>query len=138
VVANSDGSLSLRGVAYNGVAGGAIEAVEVSADGGTSWHAATVLRDEVLPDDARAPHHWLRWVADVPLPKPMNPTTSMEPSHKVEGDSAGRCVVCCRAFDVDGQSQPRVSAKQRGYLYNGWFRVELTVVPAEEGRPSQK
>ena len=118
VVANADGTVSLRGVAYNGARGGALEAVEVSADGGHSWTAAELFRDEVLPDDARTPHHWLRWSADVPLPRGSG------------ADGERRCVVCCRAFDLHGQSQPRVSPKQRGYLYNGWYKVDLTIAPS--------
>ena len=43
---NEDGTISLRGVAYNGAGGGAVAAVEVSADDGASWHAATLLREE--------------------------------------------------------------------------------------------
>ena len=37
----------------------------------------------------------------------------------------------CRASDADGQTQPRVSTKHKGYLYNGWSRVEVTVTPSE-------
>ena len=95
-----------------------------SSDGGASWHAAELLRDEVLPDDARTPHHWLRWVARVPLPRE-------------RGDAERRCVVCCRAFDANGQSQPRVSQKHRGYLFNGWYQVDLAVEPAG-GTPSRE
>ena len=127
VAANADGTLSLGGVAYNGANSG-VDAVEVSADGGASWHAATLLRDEVLPDDARSPHNWLRWVAHVPLPRQLSASTANMPDG--EAEAGARCSVCCRAFDANGQSQPRVSQKQRGYLYNGWFKVNLAVAPA--------
>ena len=109
VALDADGKLRVQGVAYPGAGGAPIERVELSTDDGRSWHAATILREEVLPDDAKAPHHWVRWVARVPL------------------SGAGAQTVCCRAMDLSGQTQPRVSEKQRGYLFNGWFRVDLTV-----------
>lgn len=109
VTASADGTLSVQGVAYPGAGGAPIEAVEVSTDGGASWHRARLLREEVPPDDAKAPHHWLRWVAQVPL----------DSRGRTDSDNSAcehRCTVCCRAFDVTGQSQPRVSPQQRGYL----------------------
>jgi len=112
VAAAADGTVAVQGVAYPGAGGAAIKGVEVSADDGKSWHAATLLRDEVLKDDATAPHHWLRWTARLPL-------------------GAGGGALCCRASDADGQTQPRVSTKHKGYLYNGWSRVEVTVTPSE-------
>ena len=112
----ADGKVLVQGIAYTGADGELIKAVEVSTNDGASWHTATLLREEVLPDDARAPHHWLRWVARVP------------PS----GASAESC--CCRAVDVHGESQPRVSEKHRGYLYNGWFHVPFTIAPKKRER----
>ena len=112
MAAAADGTVAVQGVAYPGAGGAAIKGVEVSADDGKSWHAATLLRDEVLKDDATAPHHWLRWTARLPL-------------------GAGGGALCCRASDADGQTQPRVSTKHKGYLYNGWSRVEVTVTPSE-------
>ena len=116
VTAAADGTLAVGGVAYHGAGGSPVKSVEVSVDEGASWHAATLLRGEVLADDAKAPHHWLRWKARVPLGG--------------DGDARERpCTVCCRAIDVEGNAQPKVSQQQRGYLYNGWFAVDLTVAP---------
>ena len=123
VAPSADGTLTVQGVAYPGAGGGPIEAVEVSADGGVSWHAARLLREEVLPDDAKTPHHWLRWVARVPL-------ASAE-QRRTERCTECRCTLSCRAFDANGHTQPKVSPKQRGYLYNGWFHVDLTVAADE-------
>lgn len=127
VATSHDGTLRVQGVAYPGAGGAPIEVVEVSADGGQSWHTATLLRDEVVADDARTPHHWLRWVARVPL----GATSDLGGGRCVEPGADRPCTVCCRAFDTNGQSQPKVSPQQRGYLYNGWFHVDLTVTPSE-------
>jgi len=121
VVAAADGTLTVEGVAYNGAGGGAIVGVEVSTNGGGSWCDATLRRDEVQPDDARTPHHWIRWVARVP-----------------RSGSSTTETLCCRATDENGQTQPRVSEKQRGYLYNGWSHVTVTLAGSGEHAGSER
>jgi sulfane dehydrogenase subunit SoxC len=69
----------LEGRAWSGWA--PIAAVEVSVDGGASWHAAE------LRDDAASPWGWCSWEYE----------WSPEP---------GRYVVSCRATDQAGNGQP--------------------------------
>ena len=67
---------------------------------------------QVLKDDATAPHHWLRWTAQLPL-------------------GVGGGALRCRASDADGGAAAARQHKHKGYLYNGWSRVEVTVTPSE-------
>ena len=95
----------MSGVAYSGGTGNRIARVEVSTDGGASWTSADML-PEVVPDDSSSSFGWVRWMVRIPL---------------IEG----RAEVVCRATDAEGVTQPEVSPKQRGYLYNGWCRVNI-------------
>ena len=112
VVSATDGTVRVRGVAYS--AGGDMSAeisdVEVSVDGGEKWVSAVLMKGELRPDDAHVSslHGWVRFAADV----------------KVK--TSGSTTVCCRARDSAGNCQPKVSVKQRGYLYNGWNTVDFT------------
>ena len=121
VRADEDGRFAVSGVAYHGAGGAPVAAVEVSADDGASWHRAKLLREEVLVDDATMPHHWIRWVARVPAPH-----------------TQAHARVCCRATDADGHAQPRVSDKQRGYLYNGWHSIDVAVVTGDTSHVAPK
>ena len=60
-----------------------------------------------MADGSSASFGWIRWTA------------------KVDRGAGATTSVCCRATDVQGNTQPQVAAKQRGYLYNGWSRVDV-------------
>lgn len=96
--------LSVTGVAYGGGSGNSIEKVEVSTDEGRSWSEATLKMEEKTRNRKHRDFGWVRWEAEVP---------------------AGAQTVCCRATDSASVTQPRISSKQRGYLFNGWSKFEI-------------
>jgi sulfite oxidase len=78
--------------------------VDISPDGGRSWHQAT-LADEV------SPWSWRRWHATLPLPP-------------------GPAEVIVRAWDSAGSVQPESAAQlwnPKGYANNAWARLRFTV-----------
>ncbi len=97
------GKLSVRGFALPpGDVGAAIGGVEVSPDGGATWVPATLQAKD-------APFSWRLWFADVTL-------------------SAGARTLVVRATDSKGGVQPeRAPWNFKGYCYNGWHRVPVTV-----------
>lgn len=100
------------GVAYSGGTGNAIARVEVSADGGKCWSEATLQASEVVADGSHKSFGWVRWVANL----------------EVEVSSGAVAVdVCCRATDTAGTTQSEKPAKERGYLYNGWSKVQVAI-----------
>ena len=79
--------IRMAGVAWGG--SGGIRQVELSTDGGRSWHPARLTgRDE--------PTAWRTWDADLPIPRP------------------GRYTVRARATDRSGATQPEVAATNPG------------------------
>lgn len=95
------GTHQLEGRAWSGA--GAITAVEVSTDGGTTWRPAQL---EPSPDPAA----WSRW------------------STPWEATTPGDVEVCCRATDVTGARQPDEPAwNLGGYAVNAVHRVPVTV-----------
>ncbi len=97
------GPVEITGVAFNdGQA--AITSVDVSADGGGTWKAATI-------SPAESPWAWYRWSANAML-------------------ASGSNVLMCRATDALGRTQPMDGLTRwnpRGYEWNGVDRVEITV-----------
>jgi sulfite oxidase len=99
-------TLRLSGVAYSGGSGNAIARVEVSADGGETWSDADINTDEIKADGSQGSFGWVRWSAELEV-----------------GAEVGS--VCCRATDVEGKTQQEVPAKERGYIFNGWSKVDV-------------
>ena len=102
--------LTLRGIAWSG-GGRAIIRVDVSVDGGQSWHTAE-LTEGTQQRRGRA-WAWTFWEATVPLPP-----------HE------GEVEVCCKAVDLSYNVQPDTSApiwNLRGCLSNAWHRIHITV-----------
>jgi DMSO/TMAO reductase YedYZ molybdopterin-dependent catalytic subunit len=96
------GTAALEGRAWSGH--GEVTAVEVSADGGATWSAASLEPAEL------GPYAWRRWTF----------TWHAEP---------GEHVLCCRATDDAGRTQPTDSAwNLGGYVNNAVQRVPVTVV----------
>jgi DMSO/TMAO reductase YedYZ molybdopterin-dependent catalytic subunit len=91
----------IEGRAWSGA--GTVDAVEVSADGGTTWHAA-----ELHPP--RGPHAWRGW------------TFEWRPA------APGDYELCCRASDSAGNQQPPAPPwNLGGYANNAVQRVPVTV-----------
>lgn len=95
------GPQPVRGFAWS--PGGGVVHVDVSADGGASWHAARLLAD-------LGPHAWrqFEWQWDAPV---------------------GRHVLAARATDAEGNTQPAaVEFNQQGYLMNAIQQVPVEVL----------
>ena len=85
-----------------GNAGQFVDKVEVSADGGKTWSPTEF-------STPAKPFCWRLWQANLTL-------------------SAGRHELVVRATDTEGNTQPDVPPwNLKGYLYNGWHRVPVTV-----------
>ena len=91
----------IRGFAFSGAPD--IAKVEISDDGGATWHDAAL-------DSRHEPYAWRLW------------SYRWKPSH------AGAARICARATDVNGKVQPREAAwNQSGYLHNSWHFVDVEV-----------
>ncbi len=96
------GPLVVQGYAFAG--GRCVERVDVSADGGTTWRAATLL-------SARARWAWRRWQARLDL-------------------APGSHQLIARAWDSAANTQPEDPSRLwnfKGYMNNAWHRVEVVV-----------
>jgi len=97
------GKITVKGFAIPpGAVGVALAGVEVSPDGGATWVRATLQGKD-------APFTWKLWSVNLEL-------------------SAGTRTLVVRATDTKGGTQPeRAPWNFKGYLYNGWHRVPITV-----------
>lgn len=90
----------IRGYAWSGF--GQVTGVDVSTDGGQNWSPATIT-------DAAGPLSWVEWEAAWEA-------------------APGEHVVCARATDARGGTQPRVARwNARGYQMNAIQRVPVRV-----------
>ena len=114
--------IKVRGIAYSGGENTQIEKIEVTVDDGRSWQVASILQhDEEYGNltktssksDAKVStnHAWIQFEADVTIPVPASKNKKL--------------YIYSRATDSNGLTQPRQSAKQRGYVYNGWGKTSL-------------
>mmetsp|Transcript_27669 Transcript_27669/g.94435 ORF Transcript_27669/g.94435 Transcript_27669/m.94435 type:complete len:490 (-) Transcript_27669:114-1583(-) len=104
------GKVDVRGFAYSG-GGRGIVRVDVSADGGETWHTAE-LKDGSKQPAGRA-WAWTLFEAAVPLP-----------------EGAARAEICCKATDASYNVQPERAEpiwNLRGLNNNSWHRVPVTV-----------
>ncbi|XP_025101579.1 LOW QUALITY PROTEIN: sulfite oxidase-like [Pomacea canaliculata] len=105
--------VTVRGYAWSG-GGRAIIRVDVSADGGKTWHVASIQPNGQSQYKAWG---WSLWEATIPLP----------PDHK------GEVELVCKAVDVAYNAQPdRVEGiwNLRGVLSNAWHHVKVIVPPS--------
>lgn len=109
-----DGKITTKGYAWSG-GGRAVIRVDVSADGGNTWHTADLGEGSDQPAD-RA-WAWTLWECDIPLPPGVVPGAKLE--------------ICCRATDASYNVQPE-STKSiwnlRGIVNNAWHRVHVGIV----------
>ena len=104
----------VQGYAFAG-GGERVAKVDVSLDDGATWHAADFTRRELSADGKRQ-WTWTLWEAQLPCGLP--------------DESA--MVVCCRATDASGNTQPltaaeALEAEPSGYLFNAVHRVRADV-----------
>jgi len=97
------GVVQVHGVAFSGAS--AVNAVEVSLDGGKSWSAAQFFGPHL------GRYAWRQFVLPARL-------------------AAGSYVLASRAISADGQAQPEQRLEnERAYAHNGWrdHAVKVTV-----------
>ena len=102
---DEDGNLIIKGYAHSG-GGRAINRVDVSVDGGKTWHDAKLNKPNQPPDRSWA---WTLWSIKVPKPK----------------DSEIELV--CKAVDSSYNVQPdsfQGIYNARGVLVNAWQRIK--------------
>ena len=128
-VLDKDGCIEIEGVAYSGGSGKKISKVEVSVDGGKSWLDSRLLFEEIKEDDSKGFFGWIRF------------RTSLKVSTYVDSLNQMKLTVpitlICRATDENGAVQPETSRKERGYLYNGWHKVDIKQVSDTENLNSK-
>jgi DMSO/TMAO reductase YedYZ molybdopterin-dependent catalytic subunit len=96
------GPVALEGRAWSGH--GRVSSVEISDDDGATWVDASL-------EESESPWAWGRW------------------TYRWEPGSAGRHVLCCRASDESGRSQPlEPEWNLGGYANNAVQRVVVDVV----------
>jgi sulfite oxidase len=96
-------SLNIRGAAWAGET--AITRVEISVDGGTTWHAARLGAQQ-------SRYAWRLWDYAWNAPK------------------AGEYTIMSRATDDQGRTQPQTAAwNPSGYLFNAIDQVNIRVMP---------
>lgn len=106
--------VTVKGYAWSG-GGRGILRVEITPDGGQTWHEAEL---QMMDQRTHKQWAWSLWEATVPLP----------PDHN------GRLKLACRATDSSHNTQPESLASIwnfRGLVNNAWHHVELAV-DAEE------
>lgn len=107
--------IEVAGYAWSG-GGRAVIRVDLSLDGGQSWHVAELSKEDQPP---RPPHHtysWTTWKVDLPL----KPGSSLHQGKEYE--------IICRATDSSYNTQPRDARdiwNFRGLLNNSWHRVKV-------------
>jgi len=111
--------LTVKGYAWSG-GGRPIIRVDVSADGGTTWHNAQLAPANSSDNKAWA---WTRWQATVPIPS-----------------SSDKLRLICKGVDSSFNVQPENVEgiwNLRGVLGNSWFRVDLPRSPPAPPPPPQ-
>eukprot|EP00887_Chlorella_sp_A99_P003634 scaffold7.g3634.t1 len=104
--------VTVKGYAWSGGGQGIIR-VDVSADGGKTWHTAALNKAPQRPGRGWA---WALWEAEVPVPKDAAPGQQVE--------------IICKATDESYNTQPENPGpiwNLRGVNCNSWHRVRLTV-----------
>ncbi|KAI3434691.1 hypothetical protein D9Q98_002754 [Chlorella vulgaris] len=105
-----DDEVSVKGYAWSGGGQGIIR-VDVSADGGETWHTAELQK---VPQKRGRGWAWALWEATIPLPK----------------GTKGPLELVCKATDESYNTQPESAApiwNLRGVNCNSWHRVGVTV-----------
>ena len=114
---NNDGKIRVLGVAYSGGSGNQVAKVDISVDNGMTWDPSKLLTNEIQSDNSSSFFGWVRFQASVVIP-PTYPSSNLHNSS----------TILCRATDEGGMVQPETSPKERGYLYNGWHRVDIKIL----------
>lgn len=109
-VLEDDEEVTIKGYAWSG-GGRGIVRVDLSADGGKTWHSAELSPTE---QPLYKTYAWTFWEGTIPLPK----------------DHKGEVEIVCKAADTAYNVQPdNVEGiwNLRGVLSNAWHRVPVKV-----------
>lgn len=127
----ADGTVGVRGYAWSG-GGRGIVRVDVSADGGETWHTAK-LKEGSEQKLSRA-WAWTFFEADVPLPAqpaaPRSAATGAASGGGADGPRSRSVEIVAKATDASYNTQPeRIEPiwNLRGINFNAWPRVDITV-----------
>jgi len=107
-----DGGVTVRGYAMSG-GGRGIQRVDVTLDGGRTWHAARLYAE---PQPYGRQWAWTTWEATVPLPATTNASENVE--------------IAAKATDTSHNTQPESDIgvwNIRGLLENRWHRVHIVI-----------
>lgn len=105
--------IDVAGFAYAG-GGRAIIRVDVSADGGKTWHTADLTQDYDQEQQYNRMWSWTLWKASIPVP--------------VETKGQDSIQLICKAIDSSYNDQPDTVAPTwnlRGVLTHSWHRVTM-------------
>lgn len=109
-----DSKITVKGYAWSG-GGKGIVRVDVSIDGGKTWHVANLQR----PEQERGKEWgWTQWQAKVPV--------------EAESMDKGKLDIVCKAVDTSYNTQPDTVDhiwNFRGVLCNAWHHVNVDVTP---------
>ena len=99
--------------------GALIQTVEISVNDGATWLPATLCNEEIIEGDSQTGSYygWVRFY--------LNDVDINEAFYLAIQKQSNEIRVMCRATDENGNRQPEVSPKQRGYVYNGYNRITV-------------
>lgn len=109
---SENGRIRVAGYAWSG-GGRKVVRVDISSDGGKTWHIADLLQDNSPLYRAWA---WTLWQVNVPVPPEISVSSNVE--------------IICKAVDSSYNVQPDTFPaiwNLRGVLGNAWHRITLTV-----------
>ncbi|KAG6042103.1 hypothetical protein E4U41_005651 [Claviceps citrina] len=129
--------ITLGGYAFSG-GGRSVIRVDVSLDGGTSWHQARLLPDCVSKNGTPSPCHghaawaWRRWTFEGHIPldvlRTKSPRQGGSPGAADTSDQRRCTTVLAKATDDAYNTQPDSHAATwnlRGNLASAWHRVQV-------------
>jgi sulfite oxidase len=123
------GTVNVKGYAWSG-GGRGIVRVDVSADGGKTWHDAQVLQKANQPRGRE--WAWTRWEAEVPV-------DGFQKGNKAQDVKEVELV--CKAVDTSYNEQPEKFESVynvRGVLVSAWHRVKVKAsLKTEEEKSSE-
>lgn len=126
VFGREDDTLFVRGYAWSG-GGRAIERVDVTIDGGQTWHPTSLVQDKKQTEGSyQRSWAWTLWEASVPVPE------SLLVQLESQGSSAVPLEIAARAVDSACNSQPERDSSvwnMRGLSNNSWHRVHVSFRP---------
>ena len=114
--------ITVKGIAWSG-GGRGITRVDVSIDGGLTWHVADVTAqpDDTSPSNNRS-WGWTLWRADISIPPGLLAACSA-------GNASLPClIVVAKAMDTACNTQPESPLpiwNYRGLVNNSWHRVTV-------------